>query len=591
MRLDDLDADLYCLTLNLHHRTKKYQYMRKLKISAKSKNVLSIPNEVVTGPKSIMGAFETVLSAATKSELVDEKLSVAKEAFELLQNKLDITTFQTVVLAMLIDHVSPLQPRQMASFLGTNNIRVMSLLPQVNELVERRLVRSHLDRMEHVQVYEIRKEVLTAYMQDKALVPNSNAHLTLPKLFDRLAELFAQCDNDELEVDELNKEIEDIIAKNPRHEVCKLMRNRDQMEQVLFLFLCTAYVLEGDDNISPMDFRNFFSAIRFRGMCNQLNSGRHPLMEVGLVVHSATETFSGRDGITISEEIRKQLSMELNLEWNQQNNEVDKRGLRLASDIQEKSLFFNEAEQKSVDRLVSLLKEENYQDVRSRLSVFGMRKGFACLLYGAPGTGKTETVLQLAKQTGRDVMAVNISQVKSKWVGDTEKNIKEIFDRYRVYCQKCELAPILLFNEADAIIGRRSDNVQSSVDKMENAMQNIILEEFEKLDGILIATTNLTCNMDPAFERRFIYKIEFQKPEPIVKVNIWQSMLKDLSREDAEVLSGKYDFSGGQIENIVRKQVVDHILYNSPLTLERLDEYCQMEQIHKESRRSVIGFR
>lgn len=565
--------------------------MRKLKISAQSKKVFSIPNEVITGPESIMGAFEAVLQAANKSGLEDEKLLAAKEAFDFLQEKLEITTFQSVVLAMLIDHVTPLQPRQMASFLGTSNIRILSLLPQVNELIKRRLVREHTDRMEHAQVYEIRNEVLHSYMQNKALVPNSNSHLTLPGLFQRLAELFAQCDNDELEVEELNKEIDDIIQNNPRHEVCKLMNNRESMERVLFLFLCTAYVMEGDDNISPMDFRNFFSAIRFRGMCNQLTSGRHPLMDAGLIVHSVTETFSGRDGITISEDLRKQLTMELNLEWNQQNNEVDKRGLRLVDDIQEKNLFFNASEEQSVRRLANLLQEENYQGVRNRLSACGMRRGFACLFYGAPGTGKTETALQLAKQTGRDVMAVNITQVKSKWVGDTEKNIKEIFDRYRVYCQKCELAPILLFNEADAIISRRSANVQSSVDKMENAMQNIILEELEKLDGIFIATTNLTCNMDPAFERRFIYKIEFHKPEPAVKVAIWQSMLKDLSREDAVVLSDKYDFSGGQIENIVRKQVIDAILYDYPLSLTSLDEYCQMEQIHKESRHAVVGFR
>lgn len=566
--------------------------MRKLKMSSQSKKGLLIPNEVVTGPETIMGAFESIIGVANKSELKEEKLMEAKEAFDFLQEKLNITSFQAILLGMMIDHVSALQSRQMAAFLGTSNIRILSLLPQLQELIDRRLVRTHVDRMEHTNVYEIRNEVLQSYMQNKALFPNSNSHLTLPKLFDRLGEIFSLCDNDEMEVDELNKEIEEIIKKNPRHEVCKLMKSRDTMDQVLFLFLCTAYVLEGDENISPLDFRNFFQGLRFRGMCSQLNSGKHPLMEQGLIEHSAEGTLSGRDGVTISEEMRNKLTLELNLDWNLQKNEVDKRGLRLATDIQEKNLYFNEEEQNSVNRLASLLQEENYKSVRERLSACGMRKGFACLLYGAPGTGKTETVLQLAKQTGRDVMAINIAQVKSKWVGDTEKNIKEIFDRYRIYCQKCEVAPILLFNEADAIISNRSSNVQSSVDKMENAMQNIILEELEKLDGILIATTNLTCNMDPAFERRFIYKIEFHKPEPAVKVAIWQSMLKELPREDAEFLSDRYDFSGGQIENIVRKQVIDSILYNNPLNLRSLEEYCQMEQIHKDSHRhAVVGFR
>ena len=344
-------------------------------------------------------------------------------------------------------------------------------------------------------------------MQNKALILNSNKGLTLPRLFDRLGELFMECDNDEMEEEELQKEIEDIIQRNQRHEVCKLMNGRDSMQQVLFMFLCTAYVLEGDDNVSPMVFRNFFSSLRFRGMCNQLSLGKHPLMDNGLVVHSVVGSISGRDGVTISEEMQRKLTLELHLEWNQRNDEVDKKGLRLSTDIQEKELFFNAEEQEAVNRLVSLLQEENYTHIRERLAAYGMRKGFACLLYGAPGTGKTESVLQLARKTGRDVMAINIAQIKSKWVGETEKNIKEIFDRYRLYCQKCERAPILLFNEADAIISNRSTNVQTSVDKMENAMQNIILEELERLDGILIATTNLTCNMDPAFERRFIYNL------------------------------------------------------------------------------------
>ena len=565
--------------------------MRKLSLNKKRTNEVMIPSEVVTGPDTIMGAFDVVLETANKSELNEEKLMAAKDSFDFLQQKLNITNFQAIFLALLIDHVSPLQTRQMASFLGTYNIRIVSLLPQLQELIERRLVRSHYDRMEHNQVYELRKEVLQAYMQNKAIVPNSNSRLTLPNLFDRLGDLFSQCDNDEMEAEELSKEVEDIIRKNQRYQVCKFMKGHDSTDQVLFMFLCSAYVLEGDDDISPMDFRNFFPALRFRGMCNMLSSGKHPLMDEDLIVHSASATLSGRDGVTISERVRHQLTLDLNLEWNIQNNEVDKRGLRLATDIQEKSLYFNAEEQKAVDRLASLLQDENYQQVRNRLNAYGMRKGFACLLYGAPGTGKTETVLQLAKQTGRDVMAVNISQIKSKWVGDTEKNIKEIFDRYRCYCEKCTLAPILLFNEADAVINKRNENVQSSVHRMENAMQNILLEEIEKLDGILIATTNLTCNMDPAFERRFIYKIEFHKPEPSVKVSIWQSMLKDLSREDAEVLSDKYDFSGGQIENIVRKQLIDTILYDNPLNLQSLDEYCKLELIRKEtSHQQVVGF-
>jgi SpoVK/Ycf46/Vps4 family AAA+-type ATPase len=188
-------------------------------------------------------------------------------------------------------------------------------------------------------------------------------------------------------------------------------------------------------------------------------------------------------------------------------------------------------------------------------------------------------------------MQVNIASIRSKWVGDSEKNIRNIFGRYRNYCSKCEVKPILLFNEADAIINKRTANVDRSVDKMENAIQNIILEELETLDGILIATTNLATNMDSAFERRFIYKVEFHKPDVATKTHIWKSMIGGLSDDDAAVLAGEFDLSGGQIENVMRKQFVDKILYNEQPTLEKLRGYCAVEGLGgKVNNRSRIGF-
>jgi SpoVK/Ycf46/Vps4 family AAA+-type ATPase len=148
--------------------------------------------------------------------------------------------------------------------------------------------------------------------------------------------------------------------------------------------------------------------------------------------------------------------------------------------------------------------------------------------------------------------------------------------------------PILFFNEADAIINCRNENVQTSVDKMNNAMQNIILQELENLDGILIATTNLTSNLDKAFDRRFLYKVEFHKPNTEVKMQIWQSMLDDLSTDDARQLATSFDFSGGQIENIARKRTVDYILSGKNATVEELKDYCRAEQLN--GRRRNIGF-
>lgn len=187
-------------------------------------------------------------------------------------------------------------------------------------------------------------------------------------------------------------------------------------------------------------------------------------------------------------------------------------------------------------------------------------------------------------------MQVNVAEIKSMWVGESEKNIKALFDRYRKIVKESARAPILFFNEADAIINKRSENAERSVDKMENSMQNIILQEIENLEGILIATTNLTKNMDSAFERRFLYKIEFEKPSEKAKRAIWQSMLPSLSEGEALQLASKYDFSGGQIENITRKHSVEEILTGCSVEINRLIEFCDEEWLDQPMSRRKIGF-
>ena len=108
----------------------------------------------------------------------------------------------------------------------------------------------------------------------------------------------------------------------------------------------------------------------------------------------------------------------------------------------------------------------------------------------------------------------------------------------------------------------------------------------------MIATTNLTGNMDSAFERRFLYKIEFERPSSEVRARIWQSMLPSLDEATAMVLAEDYDLSGGQIENIARKVSVSEVLYGS-VSAERLREFCDQERLSSRtdsSSKRKIGF-
>lgn len=246
--------------------------------------------------------------------------------------------------------------------------------------------------------------------------------------------------------------------------------------------------------------------------------------------------------------------------------------------IAAKSLFFEEELNRQVSFLQQSLEQNSFVNLQNRMEEKALPKGVAAIFYGSPGTGKTETVYQLAKQTGRAILHVDISQSKSMWFGESEKKIKEIFTNYKKLCKSEEMKPILLFNEADAIFGRRKDGNASNVAQTENAMQNIILEEMEKLDGILIATTNLNQNLDAAFERRFLFKVEFTKPTAEAKKKIWQSKLPWMKDEDALTLAARYSFSGGEIDNIVRKATMEEVLNGSAPNFPQIITFCDGEK-------------
>lgn len=258
--------------------------------------------------------------------------------------------------------------------------------------------------------------------------------------------------------------------------------------------------------------------------------------------------------------------------------------------IVKKKLFYNAFAKAEIESITASLKPLKYKQIKKSLTSEGYATGICTLFYGAPGTGKTEGVYQIAKATGRPIWKVDLSELKSMWFGESQKLVKALFTNYKELCAEEKRTPILLLNEADAVLGKRNTNAQQSTDKAENAIQNIFLDCLEEFEGILFATTNLEQSLDAAFERRFLFKICFERPDQETRAKIWKSKLKELDSYTARHLVAHYDLSGGEIDNIIRKFKMARILDPQLECDYKLIELCETEKLNARSEKAKIGF-
>lgn len=389
------------------------------------------------------------------------------------------------------------------------------------------------------------------------------------------------------------KNIKRIMQQNPHLSVVQNLQKLENDNDMWFMLLMmTTLAVEEDSYVNTHDLEQMISGRILRAMLKHMREEKHPFTQKGYIEWYGQEGQAQANQWILTKEgwlamLGNQDEVDIIVP---QPEDENVNVLSSYQNLTHKTLYFSGKTKEQVERLTNLLQEKQYAHVCQALKKRGMPTGFCCLFYGVPGTGKTELVQQLAIATQRDLLQVNMATLRDKYVGESEKQIKRIFDKYRALVRSQERAPILFFNEADAILGNRLENTQRAVDKMENAIQNIILQEMEVLDGIMICTTNLTSCLDKAFDRRFLFKLEFEKPTNEARKLIWQSLLDGLNDEQATELANRFDFSGGQIQNISRKQVINAIFSgNDNIDYEQVKLDCQNETISRSSRPKV-GF-
>jgi len=413
--------------------------------------------------------------------------------------------------------------------------------------------------------------------------------LELIPLLDKVFKLVKEREDGYITITELTEDVLNLKASNENIRFLKRLDNYHLTddELILYLFTCRE-IINGNDAIDLNDTCNKIwedTSTRF-GMKRRLVKGRSNLIKFDLIKLQDGIFRSDRDIFLTEKSLDMLLGDDIDLVMNQDEKI---KWLIPNKKIIKKKLFFNQHEQLQLNELSSILQQRNFKRIQFRLKERAMPYGVAVLFHGAPGTGKTESTYQIAQKTRRDIFMVDISDTKSMWFGESEKKIKAVFSDYKKLLKKNQPTPILVFNEADAVFSKRKDVDSSAVGQTENTIQNIILQELEDFKGILIATTNLTHNFDKAFERRFLYKLEFKMPDAKSRAKIWQDKIPELTKGYANILADQFSFTGGNIDNVARKAMMKSILHGQKLEINSLTEYCKLESFGYKKKKP-IGF-
>jgi SpoVK/Ycf46/Vps4 family AAA+-type ATPase len=437
--------------------------------------------------------------------------------------------------------------------------------------------------------YTVNEKVSEAILRNKPMPDVENEiYKDVNELLETISNLMEQGYNQEISTNHILLQSKKIISSNLHFPIIKRVSSFGFImpDSLLYLYLIWRSISGSESIEIEKSLTSIFqiSSVRITYL-TKLLSGDNNLIKNNLI-EIVPARFLNDSELKLTDH---SLSILTECEIKHFINRKKRDNVITPSDISPKQLIYNECERRQIDVLRDLLDETKFTETQSRLRSKGLPHGITVLLFGVAGTGKTELAKQLALSTNRKIMKVEISQSKSMWYGESEKVVKRIFTDYRTFAKECERTPILLFNEADAIISKRREIGNSNISQTENTIQNILLEELENFEGILLATTNLAKNLDTAFERRFLFKIEFKKPDMILKVQLWKLKLSTLNDTECEELAMKFDFSGGQIDNIVRKNEIHEIIQGSTASFNTILDFCKEESLEKGNRVN-IGF-
>ncbi len=546
-------------------------------------------NVIKSENPSFADSLDNVFRLSKNSRLSQSSLLKMKPDLEIIAAFIKSTEIQALLFSIIFGknfESYTVNIRDLADHLNCTPTKFANLYPDLLYLENKRLIRRENDPrsvgINYLQYY-IPRQLGESLLNGSTEIVPDNSSLDLISLLERFKTTFEEKKAKTISYEEMNDDLVHLIATNSELPFIKRLNKipLKETELILLLYVCNE-ALKGNNTVDMTS--NLSDLFDSTSVCYHLRKdlirGTSQLIQKDLL-KLEDGPFRGDRFIILTDKAASLLFEEdLDLAC-----PLNTKGLTPPDTIIPKNLYFNQESQKYLDELTELLEQTTFSQLQDRLTENHMPKGFSILFYGEPGTGKTESVYQIARHTGRTLMMIDISESKSMWYGESEKIIKSIFDQYASLVKTSQIAPILLFNEADGIFTRRFENSRTSADQTTNAIQNIILNEMERINGILIATTNLAGNLDRAFERRFLYKIRFDRPSPEVMAKIWKDKIPSLSDADTMHLAVNFCLSGGQIENVSRKVLMKKVLHNEESSLIEIIAMCKNE--HLDGKRKI----
>lgn len=540
---------------------------------------------------NISKAMSSVYQSLNGSKLKIKKTKIYSAAMENLKALYNISQIQVWILCLVCERYFEREDSSsLQNISGKLGVPVMSIIrwkKEIEFLVEHGFL-EHCGRNDAVQPLNDFSESI---YNNTEYIPQAKKEVDDIEFISYMADRYESRRGEDMSARSIQRELRLYEKAHSHLEVVK--RVSDELEDPnyrFFVYDVANDVLKGVVSNLNATISDLYDGGERYSVATKMMEENHELFQKGLIEFVKKGNLSEAT-ITLSDKGRKLVLGEKAFLF---EDSINDKNLIKTDNIKEKKLFYSPENQKEIDRLKAALQEEKLKGIQQRLKDDGLPVGVAVLLYGAPGTGKTESVMQIAKETGRSIVHVDISEAKSAWFGESEKRIKKIFTSYKNACEiaekKGELMPILLFNEADALISKRKSDTSGNCAQTENAIQNIILEELESLKGIFIATTNLASNMDSAFERRFLFKIKFENPSTEAKTSIWMNKLSWLDKESATEFATEYDFSGGQIDNIVRKIAMNEVITGERPAITDIHDMCKCEKIDNPDGSRRMGF-